>query len=249
MLASITFIIMVKNGQETLKKTLDSLRNCSHVLVCDTGSVDSTIEIAKSYPNVFLKQIPFNGFGPTRNEATSFTTTDFVFHLDADEVLTRSLLEELSVLNLDEQLAYEVKRDNIFFGKIMQGCSGWSNDYVTRLYNKKNFSFSQDLVHEKVNASKKAIIRLKNPLEHTPYLSFYQMLDKLNHYSELFCKNTKKTANRLSPFTHGFFSFFKSYILKLGFKEGYRGLVLSLYIAHGSFYKYLKLYQKQNWKP
>lgn len=248
MLSSITFIIMVKNGQATLKKTLDSLRHCTNVLVCDTGSFDETIPIAKSYPNVTLKEVSFHGFGPTRNHITAFSTTDFVFHLDADETLTSSLLEELSVLNLDSTKAYEVKRDNIFFGQIMQGCSGWSNDYVTRLYSKKTYAYSQDLVHEKVLVDKKNKIRLKNTIQHTPYLSFYQMLEKLNHYSELFCQNTKKKAHPLSPFIHGFYSFFKSYLLKLGIKEGYRGLFLSLYIAHTSFYKYLKLYQKQYWK-
>lgn len=241
----ITFVIIVKNGMKTLQKTLEPLRTWPHVLICDTGSHDGTLEFLKNQSHFDIQQIPFCGFGPTRNHASKFAKTPWVFHLDADEVPTPKLLEELKTKLLDHSFAYSVERDNYFWNRHMKGCSGWHPDFVVRLFHKEKFSYSNDLVHEKVIVPAQNTLKLKNSLIHTPYQNLHQMALKMNHYSDLFASNTQKKVTVLSPFLHGVFAFLKSYILKKGFTQGFQGFVLSKYIADTAFYKYLKLYEKQ----
>jgi glycosyltransferase involved in cell wall biosynthesis len=240
----ITFVIMVKNGEATLAKTLQALGDYSPVLVLDTGSTDKTLEIIKSFPSVFFYQTSFEGFGKTRNYASSLAKTDWVLHLDADEVLTPALLEEIISLQPQQDCCYALLRDNYFWQKSMKGCSGWYPDWVIRLYNKKQTSYSLDLVHERVLDDGLKIKKLRSTLIHTPYQNLSQMLNKMNHYTDLFVLNTTKKGSKIAPYIHGLFAFMKSYILKRGWTQGYRGLILSKYIADTAFYKYLKLYEK-----
>jgi glycosyltransferase involved in cell wall biosynthesis len=240
----ITIVIMVKNAEATLKQTLDSLKDYTPVLVLDTGSTDKTLEIVKSYANITFFETPFDGFGKTRNYASFLATTNWVLHLDADEIPSQKLLEEISQLKLDESSVYALLRDNYFWNKQMKGCSGWYPDWVVRLYNKTKTTYSLDRVHEKVIDTNLKITKLQGTLKHTPYQTLSQMLSKMAHYSDLFVQNTPKKANFLSPYWHGMFAFFKSYILKWGWTQGFRGFVLSKYMADTAFYKYLKLYEK-----
>lgn len=241
----ITFVLIVKNGTSTLKKTLEAIKTWPHCVICDTGSCDGTQDLIKTYPHIQLYEQPFLGFGKARNDAANLATTPWVFALDADEVPSDKLLKELSTLALDQRAIYSVKRDNYFWGQLMRGCSGWSNDWVLRLYHKDSTSYSQDLVHEKVLSSGFKIIPLKNRLSHTPYQNLKSMLNKMNHYSDLFAQNSTKKVTLFSPYLHALHAFFKSYLLKKGFTQGYRGLILSQYIAHTTFYKYLKLFEKK----
>lgn len=241
----ITIALMVKNAEGCLRKTLEALKDFPRVVVLDTGSTDSTLAIIRSYENITLHQAPFEGFGKTRNTLASFVNTDWILQLDADEVPTLQFLNELASLNLDDACVYAILRDNYFWNKHIKGCSGWYPDYVPRLYNKTKTNYSLDMVHERVLTKGFTIKKLRSSVIHTPYPDLASMINKMNTYSDLFVKNTQKKATRLSPITHAFFGFFKSYILKLGFTQGYRGYVLSKYIADTAFYKYLKLYEAQ----
>jgi glycosyltransferase involved in cell wall biosynthesis len=242
-LDKITFVLIVKNAEISLQDTLEAIKNCPNILVYDNGSQDNTQAIVLQYPKICFYQGTFEGFGPTRNKAAKMAKTPWVFHLDADEVPSKKLLEELTNLKLDSNCVYSILRDNYFWNKAMKGCSGWSSDIVTRLYPQDKTSYSQDLVHEKVLSKGFGVIKLTGTLKHTPYPSLSSMMEKMEHYSTLFCKNTKKKAHALSPFTHGIWAFIKSYIFKKGIFQGYRGYILSKYIADTAFYKYLKLYE------
>lgn len=244
----ITIALMVKNAEHCIKETLEAIKSYPHVVILDTGSTDNTLSIIKSYPNVVIYESKFEGFGKTRNILSSYVKTPWILQIDADEVPTQELLKELKSLSLDNSCVYAIERDNYFFGKHMKGCSGWYPDYVIRLYNKNLTSFSEDFVHEKVLSSGFKVIKLKASLKHTPYPDLKSMLDKMNHYSDLFVKNTKRKASRFSPFSHAIFAFFKSYILKKGITQGLEGYILSKYIADTAFYKYLKLYEDQKIK-
>lgn len=132
----ITFVMIVKNGMKTLPDTLFPLKTWPHVVVADTGSEDGTWEYLQTCSFVKSYKISFDGFGDARNEASNLAKTKWVFHLDADEVPSLELLEELKSLNLDDKSVYKVQRHNIFWNKHMKGCSGWHPDFVIRLLQK-----------------------------------------------------------------------------------------------------------------
>ena len=97
MLDKLSVVIITRNAAATLAETLESASGFDEVLVYDNGSDDATMEIAQAHDNVSLRQGDFLGFGPTKNHAVSLARNDWVFSLDADEVISpelKSFLQE-----------------------------------------------------------------------------------------------------------------------------------------------------------
>ena len=239
----ISVTILTKNCERTLLSTLESVRAFSEVLVFDTGSTDKTLEIARGFANVTLHQEFFEGFGKTHNRASELASSDWILSLDSDEILTKELEQELLSLELDPTQVYALLRHNYFNGRRIKWCGGWHPDWVVRLYHKKRTRFSDAPVHEKVLENGLHKVFLKHPMQHFPYREIGDFLTKMHTYSSLFAAQHvgKKQSSLCKALWHGWFAFFKSYILKRGFLGGKEGLIISLYNGHATFYKYLKL--------
>ncbi|HSX12667.1 MAG TPA: glycosyltransferase family 2 protein [Rhabdochlamydiaceae bacterium] len=243
----ISVTILTKNSSRTLKKTLDSTRSFSEVLILDTGSADDTLQIAKNYSNVKIHTSPFLGFGPLHNLASERASYDWILSLDSDELLSSELVKEIEALALDPSCIYSIERQNFFNGKEIRWCGGWHPDRVIRLYNRKTTHFSNDQVHEKVLKQNLKEIFLSHAIVHTPYLEIADFLDKMQHYTTLFAAQAKekKKVTVFSALYHSFYAFIKSYIFKRGFLGGKEGLIISMYNGHTTFYKYLKLAERK----
>jgi glycosyltransferase involved in cell wall biosynthesis len=240
----ISVTILTKNSQKYLDEVLSALRDFDEVVIYDTGSNDATLEIAKKYPNVVIHEKPFNGFGPTHNQASSVAKHDWVLSIDSDEIVTDELVKEIRSLNLNEQCVYSFPRHNYFNGKFIQWC-GWYPDRQTRLYNRKQTYFTDAQVHEAIITEDMQQTSLKHPIIHYSYESLSDFLNKMQSYSDLFARQYKgkRKSSPLKAILHGGFAFFKSYIIKRGILGGYEGFVISSYNANTAFYKYLKLYE------
>lgn len=240
--------ILTKNSSETLAKTLDSCRHFPEVLICDTGSSDGTLEIARQYPNVKIIEQRFEGFGKSHNAASEQASHDWILSIDSDEVLSEELQEEIQGLPLDPTSVYSLFRSNYFRGKCMKGCSGWYPDRVVRLYNRKYTRFTDDAVHESVSSKHMRVIHLKGKLLHTPYRSVEHFLAKMQTYSTLFAEQNagKKRSSFATALFHGVAAFLKNYFLKRGCLNGKEGFIISLYNAQTTYYKYLKLAWRNN---
>ncbi|HSW72977.1 MAG TPA: glycosyltransferase family 2 protein [Chlamydiales bacterium] len=238
----ISVAILTKNSQETLRKTLESTKGFSEVILLDTGSTDLTLEITEDFPNVKIYRSPFIGFGPLRNLATSYATHDWILVLDSDEILSPPLLEELKALSLNPKCVYSFPFHNFYKGKQVK-CCGWHPESHIRLYNRKVTSFKDYEVHEGVKVDKLKVIHCKNPILHHPYRSIDDFLNKMQHYTSLFAKQNKhkKKSSFLTAFVHGSYAFFKSYLFQKGCFHGSIGFVIATYNASTAFYKYLKL--------
>lgn len=241
----ISVCILAKNSSSTIKDTLDSVQSFSEVIVLDNGSTDSTIEIAKNYPNVKIFHSPFLGFGPMRNKAAGFASNDWILALDTDEVISSDLLSEISSLSPDPHTIYSISRDNYYNGKHIKGC-GWSPDRVIRLYNRKITNYSNAEVHESVLANDLHLQYLKSPLIHTPFRSTSEFLAKMQHYSTLFARQYtgKRRSSLLKAIFHSSFAFIRCYLFQKGILFGAEGLIISLYHSNTVFYKYLKLLEE-----
>lgn len=238
----ITVTVLTKNSQNTLKGTLDSLSRFSEVIVLDSGSTDDTLKIAEQYPNVKIYSSPFLGFGAMHNYAIKLASHDWILSVDSDEILSSELVDEIHALELDPEKVYEVSRHNYFNGKWIKYCGGWHPDHVIRFFNRKKAKFTEDLVHEKVVYKDCIVAKLQHPIKHTPYLEISDFLDKMQHYSSLFADQKKGEVTSVTQaLFHGWYAFFKSYILKRGILAGREGFIISMYNGHTSFYKYLKL--------
>lgn len=241
----ISVCILTKNAEKTLAATLESVKSFPEVVILDTGSSDRTLEIAQKYPNVKVHTSPFYGFGPLRNALAEKASFDWILALDSDEILSQNLVSEIHKTSLDPHKAYSIPRYNFYKGQRIRGC-GWGGERIVRLYHRGFAKFSPAPVHESLEA--KAVLLLREPLFHTPYLSTEDFLRKMQHYSSLFAEQYKgkKRSSFAKALGKALFTFFRSYLIKGGVFDGSAGFIISWYNANTAFYKYLKLKEINN---
>jgi glycosyltransferase involved in cell wall biosynthesis len=241
---NITPVIITKNSELYMDECLKSLENFKEVIVYDNGSTDKTIDICKSYQNVKVNTGEFFGFGPTKNLAATLAKTEWILSIDSDEVVTPELLEEIKKLDLSNQNSvYKINRQNLFM-KCPVKYSGWNPDWIVRIYNKKHTSFCNQKVHESIQIHKNTnVILLKGRLKHYAVNDLSDFLIKTARYSSIEREN-QKCYPPFVIFFRALFAFFRTYILKKGFLDGYKGLVISVGNFNGVFFKYMQKYQR-----
>ena len=240
---NVSCVIIVKNAASTLDTMLASLTSFEDVVLYDNGSTDATLEIAKKYPNVTLFQGEFLGFGPTKNLACSFAKNEWVLSLDADEVVSDEFVNNLANIELNDKNIYTILRENYYKTTQIKHC--WGDDVIVRLFNRAKTAFTDEKVHEKVIEEGFNIVLIKGSVKHFPYATITDFIIKLDRYSSAFAIDNvgKKSSSPSKAFFNGLFSFFKTYILKKGFLDGYSGLVIAFSHMATNFYKYIKLYE------
>jgi len=93
----VSVVIPVRNEAENLSRCLESLRGVGEIYVVDSGSTDESAEIARSF-GAKVVQFHYHGGWPKKRQWAMDTLPlayDWVFLLDADEVLTPELAEEI----------------------------------------------------------------------------------------------------------------------------------------------------------
>jgi glycosyltransferase involved in cell wall biosynthesis len=237
-------VIITKNAARSIAQTLESLKEFEEVIVYDTGSDDQTLEIARHYNNVKLCKGNFTGFGRTKNKAALMAKNDWIFSIDADEVVSPQLMESINNLNLTNSCAYQIRRYNYYKKKRIR-FSGWGQECIVRIYNKTITSFNEQLVHEQVMNANVKTLKLEGELRHFSYASISDFVVKRNFYSELFAKQHtgKRKSSPFIALIKSVFHFQHTYIVKLGILDGYRGLLIAFSNAAETFYRYLKLYE------
>ena len=244
---TLSVILITRNEESNLDDCLASLDGIAQqIVVVDSNSTDGTLEIANRYGALMAYPSDWPGFGPQKNRALDLATCDWVLSLDADERLTPALKSEiLTAINHSAQIdCFAIPRLSWYCGRFIRH-SGWSPDYVDRLFRRGAARFSDDLVHERLTPNG-TVAKLKNPMLHYSFMNYAQVLDKLNRYStasaeQAFAKG--KTSNPLKAVLHSMWAFVRTYILRAGFLDGPQGFALAMSNAHGTYYRYMKLWQ------
>jgi len=230
----LSIVIITKNEEKFIGDAIKSSLFADEVLILDSGSTDDTCKIATKLGAKVFKE-KWYGFGAQKNLAVDLASNDWVFVLDSDERITEELKDEiLKTLENPRVDGYFVARLNKFFGKDIKTC-GLYPDYSIRLFNRKLGKFNEVSVHESVQLQTKAE-NLKNHMIHFAYDSIDEFIFKQNRYSTL---NHKKRS-LLKAIINPYWTFFKLFILKQGFKDGWHGFVISKLYAQYTFWKYIK---------
>jgi glycosyltransferase involved in cell wall biosynthesis len=234
-------IIITKNEEANIAACLDSVAFCDERIVVDSASGDRTAEIAAARGARVVSH-PFIGFGPQKNLALSHATGDWVLSIDADErvgdALAREIVQAVASGSAD---GYEIPRLSSFCGREMRH-SGWFPDYVLRLFRRGKARFSDDLVHERVICEGK-VARLNELLDHRSVERLEEAISRIDRYSTAGAEMLAASGRRVtfaSGITHGLWSFFRAYVLRLGFLDGREGFLLAVANAEGTYYRYMK---------
>ncbi|NVK72696.1 glycosyltransferase [Marinomonas sp. CT5] len=246
--ATLTAALIVKNESKNLEVCLSSLTGwVDDIVILDSGSHDNTQEIAEKFTKHFYLKSDWQGFGIQRQTAQKYVSTDYVFWIDADEVVTEELKKSIleAVAQNKDKTAYSINRKSWVFGRFIEH-SGWYPDRVTRLYKVKEGHYSDDLVHEKVLLAENVKLEsLKGDLTHYTYDDLQHYLVKSASYAKLSADQKEKRGKKTSlsnASLHAFACFIKMYLIKRGFLDGKQGFLLAVLSAHSTFVKYADLW-------
>lgn len=209
----------------------------------DSGSSDATVNIALQLNASVHQAADWAGFGIQKNRALALASGDWILSIDADERVTPELRAEIEAVTTAGVAGnvYSIPRLSSYCGQFMHH-SGWSPDYVIRLFRRGCAEFSNDLVHERILFNG-PVSRLHAPLIHLSFPDFESVLDKLNRYSSagaLAMGRHGKTSSLWRAIGHGAWAFFRTYVLRRGFLDGQLGLALAISNAEGTYYRYAK---------
>lgn len=225
-MSKISAVILSRNEADRISQCISSLIDIvDEVIVVDSGSEDDTTDIAKSLgANVNI--IDWKGYGANKNFGHSLARNNWILSIDSDEWLSAELAEEILRLKKHDNIVYTINRTNIYMGKKIH-YSGWSPDWVPRLFNKKHVSWNDNLVHEKLIIPKGySLLKLNECLMHNSYRSKEDHKAKTDNYAMLKAKSWIESGNSPSFLKRHFgpgFKAFHSFVIKAGFLDGKEG--------------------------
>lgn len=235
-------IIITQNEAQNIAACLESVQWADEIVVVDSGSTDATEAICRSYSQLKFCLVPWQGFGPQKNQALDRATGDWVLSLDADEIVTPALATEIRAIVQDSDCdGYWVRRKNLYREQWIR-YSGWWPDEILRLFRRGKGRFNERLVHESV-AVAGHLGRLSGCIEHRSFRSAGDFLAKAQSYSTLGAEqllNSGRSGSTAQAFGRSLATFFKTYLLKGGILDGRAGLLIAFSNAVGVFYRYMK---------
>ncbi|CAM4280170.1 glycosyltransferase family 2 protein [Vibrio agarivorans] len=244
-MSTLAVALIVKNEQAKLARCLDSVREwADEIVLLDSGSTDETETIARKYTSKFYVNTDWQGFGKQRQRAEAYVESDFILWLDADEVVSQELKVSIgrAIEAHSEGSVYQLNRKNSAYGKTIDH-SGWSPDWIVRLYKRGDAAYTDSLVHEKV-AHQGPSVKLDGYLYHDTYENLHHHIRKSTHYIELWAdeREGRKKGGLFSALTHAFWAFIRMFIFQKGFLDGRHGFVIAWMAMHSTFVKYMDLY-------
>jgi glycosyltransferase involved in cell wall biosynthesis len=254
---TLSVAIITLNEEANLGRTLASVQFADEVIVLDSGSTDTTIEIARSFKNTKIFSEEWRGFSQQKNSAIERCAGTWVLSLDADEELSSELQTEIRVLLIGEPEAdaYLLRRRNLFLDRWMRH-GGYYPDAKLRLFRHRaaNFAptarFTERPVHETI-AFEGKLETLHHDLIHHAYPTIESYIEHMDRYSTLGAQiviDKGKTSRSWVAFYWNIVAvpavtFFWNYFFRLGILDGREGLLLHLYHSTYTSWKYSKAWQ------
>lgn len=248
--SKISAVFITFNEIINIDEVIQNVSFADEIIIVDSFSTDGTAERIRNYPRVKLIQRPFKDYTDQKSFAMVQATHDWILFMDADERLTDSLRAEiLTTINSDKPCAaYYFYRTFMFQKKVLR-FSGWQSDKNFRLFRKSKVQFTQDrLVHETLIVDGKIGI-LKNKLIHYSYKNYEDYKGKMIKYGKM--KAQEKLGKNFTPNLYHFvvrpsYKFFNHYILRLGFLDGKKGVIICYLNALSVYSRYKEFKRLKN---
>jgi glycosyltransferase involved in cell wall biosynthesis len=244
----ITAAVITFNEERRIERCLKSLAWTDELVVVDSFSSDRTVELCRRY-TANVHQHPWPGdYSAQRTLAHRYASNDWILFLDADEVVTRALRDEVLALFQENPAAdaYGIPRREYFGGKWITA-GGWYPQYKTILYRKSQGAWVNP-IHEKF-VTRGRTGRMQNPILHDGYGTFRTFLDKFNQYSSIEAERAFREGRRakFSLFRALFKPverFYGRFIGHRGYRDGMHGFYMAAVIAFNYFLQEFKLYER-----
>lgn len=247
----ISACIIVRNEEKNIRDCLESVKWADEIVVVDAFSEDGTVSICKEYTDrVFERE--WTGFYDQVSFVVAAARNPWILYIEADERISPELYEEIR----REFSAERVEWDGFSVPRLSQFLGGWIHhgswypDRLNRIFRKEKLNLIGPDPHlqMRINGSVK---KLQGNLLHYTAQNMSWLLNKLDYYSETIARRKHeqgKVCRWWDLIGRPLARFFKSYILKAGFLDGRRGVMIAVLGAFYVFTKYTKLWHLEQKK-
>ncbi|TLP42336.1 glycosyltransferase family 2 protein [Cohaesibacter sp. CAU 1516] len=248
----ISVLLRAFNEGDRIARTLESLTDLGHeIVVIDSGSTDNTVMIAESYGARVIYN-PWEGFGPQRSFGESQCKNNWIFYIDADEVVTPELREEIhSLFAMDEpdHACYFIRNTMVLPGDTSPRLFA---DYrkVPRLYDLRHARIKLDPSYDRIQIDEGyTSALLKSPQYHYSFRNWGHTISKLNYTSDLAATTQAKKPVWLLylrlvsefPLEMAKYLFVRRFIF-----AGWKGVAFASTQSFSRFMRILKMLEKRN---
>ncbi len=241
----VSVTVITKNEAADIGRALASAAWADEIVVVDSGSTDETVAIARQHTDrVVIREWP--GYANQKNHAASLASHDWILSLDADEVVTPELANEVRrVLSSDSgHAAFRIPRVTWYLGRWIR-TTDWFPDDQIRLYDRRTAGFAGQYVHESV-AARGSIGQLRGEFQHYAYRDIPDHLETIDRYTTYAARQMHEAGRRAGFFdvaVHPPLAFLRNYIARGGIRDGMAGLIISSLNSYYVFLKFAKLWE------
>jgi glycosyltransferase involved in cell wall biosynthesis len=249
---TLSVVVTTKNEEDKIARCLESVKWADEIVIVDGFSTDRTVEICRQYTDKIIQHKCDGNFDKERNLGIDNATGDWVLQLDADDVVTDRFRQEIEKILSKETVefnAYKFRRKNFFLGHFMRW-GGWYH-YSLHFF-RRGYARYRGKIHETLIVNGK-IGRIEADVEHYPYKSISQFIERHNSYSNRVAQAILEQKGVLSQgkikynlTVKPLKLFWKFYIKKKGFREGTIGLIFSVLFAWVHFLNWVKYWESGN---
>ncbi len=242
----ISACVITFNEERKIRRCLQSLSWCDEIVVLDSYSTDRTIEICREFTDR-IYQHEWLGYVGQRNMVREMSSHPWVLFIDSDEEVSGALREEIGGefdRGTGPYIGFEFPRQVYYLGRwIRRG--EWYPDVKLRLFKKAYGRTEGQEPHDKVVVNG-PVKRLRSPLWHYTYDDIRDHLDTINRFSSITARQrfVQNATFRWSDLLlRPGLRFLKGYVMRRGFRDGTRGLLIAVLSSYGVFVKYAKLWE------
>ena len=244
-LRQISVVIIAQNEQECIAHAIRSCQPfADEIVVVDGGSTDATVQIAQNL-DCQVYHNPWLGYANQRNFGADRALHDWIFFVDADEVVDHRLITSL----LNWKRSPELSAHAFSAARIGDFWDTWLStrpEFHTRLYNKQIFRIKNVLVHEGPDIQDEPVVLLPGVIWHYGFRDISGLVMRFNRYTDLDAQQAYQNGQRfnwlrllLKPPA----KFIQQYLWYGMVRHGLAGFTLSVLWSYYIFLKEIKLYE------
>jgi glycosyltransferase involved in cell wall biosynthesis len=246
----LTISVCIISGAEVgrIGRCLESVADWTReiIVVLNEDVRDGTEEIAIKHGAKVFRE-PWKGYMAQKNSAMEKASQEWILGLDADEVVSPQLREEIQRLFADTQnvagvAAYSFPRLTRYCGRWIRH-GDWYPDRSTRLWRRGAADWGGGDIHERLVVLGE-VGKLKSDLLHYHAAGIDSQLAKISTYSEIFARDAAHAEIRASWWNLAFrpgWRLLRAYFFRLGFLDGWQGYYIAWTTAFYTVTRYAKV--------
>lgn len=250
----LSIAITAYNEEANIARCLQSAADLAEeIVVVDSGSADGTKQIAQGFGARVVHQ-EWLGHSAQKQVAIDHCSRDWVLVLDCDEELSPELRASvLDFFNGGRARQFDgawCSRKVWFLGRwITHG--DWYPDRKLRLVRRSKARMSGDKAHDAVVVDGTTTL-LSGDLHHYSFPSINRYVEKMNGFADLFLEKQRAEGlhwSLCSNVARPVWRFFRAYVLRRGFLDGFPGLWIAVATAFFAFVRYSRKYEDEVTSP